>query len=292
MADNLFPGIFLGFCCYVIYFAYYLFEVGPFVLLLYPRTTRCTFTPQCLLASCYLHWFQLFFELFSKRTCQEQSFEVSTPKYVYWSTIGNSRSSLFQTKYTGSILSSLPTTIAHSFTLAVTLYQGSPRYRFFFTVPDRTVLRNDGTFQTVDDTSISHGTTFGGTRYRRIWRYFFGGIEKWRYFLDGRRFFDIWRYFLAVLQNDGTGPGTAKFDGTFLRVLKYDGSATEKYRNTNDEILDSTCRAAIKHAGTTPLMFLHTYIERANRGQTNRRTVKLTNSPASRETAFRHLAPK
>ena len=41
-------------------------------------------------------------------------------------------------------------------------------------------------------------------------------------------------------------------------------------RNTelrmNDEILDSTCRAAIKHAGTTPLMFLHTYIERTNRG--------------------------
>ena len=46
--------------------------------------------------------------------------------------------------------------------------QGSPRYLFFFTVPDRTVLRNDGTFQTVDGISISHGTTFGGTRYRRI----------------------------------------------------------------------------------------------------------------------------
>ena len=99
---------------------------------------------------------------------------------------------------------------------------------------------------------------------------------------DGFSVFD--GTFLAVLQNDGTGPGTAKFDGTFFRVLKYDGSATEKYRITNDEILDSTCRAAIKHAGATPLMFLHTYIER--------RTVKLTNSPASRETTFRHLAPK
>ena len=118
------------------------------------------------------------------------------------------------------------------------------------------VSKSDGIFYTVDGFSICDGT------------------------------------FLAVLQNDGTGPGTAKFDGTFLRVLKYDGSATEKYRITNDEILDSTCRAAIKHAGSTPLMFLHTYIERTNGGYSNRRTVKLTNSPASRETTFIHLAPK
>ena len=66
--------------------------------------------------------------------------------------------------------------------------------------------------------------------------------------------------FLAVLKYDGTGPGTAKFDGTFWRVLKYDGSATEKYRIKYEITPDSTCRAAIKHAGTTPVMFLHTYL--------------------------------
>ena len=48
------------------------------------------------------------------------------------------------------------------------ILQGSPRYCFFLTAPDRTVLQNDGTIQSVDGISISHGTTFDGKQYRRI----------------------------------------------------------------------------------------------------------------------------
>ena len=47
---------------------------------------------------------------------------ISTPRYVYWSTIGTSSSPYFQLKFTGLNLSSLPTTTAHFNTFADTLH--------------------------------------------------------------------------------------------------------------------------------------------------------------------------
>ena len=56
---------------------------------------------------------------FAMCACQEQYFEISTPRYEYWSTIGSS-SSHFHLKFTS--LSSLHTTTVHIFTLAVTFH--------------------------------------------------------------------------------------------------------------------------------------------------------------------------
>ena len=49
-------------------------------------------------------------------------FDISTPRYVYWSAIGNSSSPHFHLKVTGFTLSSLHAITAHFFTFAVTLY--------------------------------------------------------------------------------------------------------------------------------------------------------------------------
>ena len=59
---------------------------------------------------------------FAMCASQGQPFEISTPRYVYWSTIGNSSSPHFHLKATGFTLSSLHTTTAHFFTFAVTLH--------------------------------------------------------------------------------------------------------------------------------------------------------------------------
>ena len=60
-----------------------------------------------------------FFYVFAS---QEQSIEVFTSKYVYWSTIGNSCCPYFQLEEdTGLILVSLHTTTAHVLTFAVTV---------------------------------------------------------------------------------------------------------------------------------------------------------------------------
>ena len=53
---------------------------------------------------------------------QEQSFAVSTSKYVCWSTIGKSCYPDFQSEDTGFTLSALHTTTVHVFTLAVTVH--------------------------------------------------------------------------------------------------------------------------------------------------------------------------
>ena len=57
-------------------------------------------------------------------TCasHEHSFEISTPRYVYWAAIGNSCSPHYHLKVTGFSLSSLHTTTAHFCTSAVTLH--------------------------------------------------------------------------------------------------------------------------------------------------------------------------
>ena len=59
---------------------------------------------------------------FSVCEYQEQSFGVSTSKYLYWSTIGNSCYPHFQSEDTGFTLSALHTTTVHVFTLAVTVH--------------------------------------------------------------------------------------------------------------------------------------------------------------------------
>ena len=61
---------------------------------------------------------------FAMCASQEQSFEISTPRYVYWSTIGSSSSPHFHLKFTGFTLSLLYTSIhtAHFFSFAVTLH--------------------------------------------------------------------------------------------------------------------------------------------------------------------------
>ena len=59
---------------------------------------------------------------FSVCESQEQSFGVSTSKYVYWSTIGNSCYPHFQSEDTGFTLSALHTATVHVFTLAVTVH--------------------------------------------------------------------------------------------------------------------------------------------------------------------------
>ena len=59
---------------------------------------------------------------FAIRVSQEQSFEISTPRYIYWSTVGRSSSPQLYLKITGFSLSSLRTTTALFFMFAVTLH--------------------------------------------------------------------------------------------------------------------------------------------------------------------------
>ena len=56
---------------------------------------------------------------FAMCASQEQSFEISTPRCVYWSAIGTSSSRHFHLKVTRFTLSWLHTTTAHFFTFGV-----------------------------------------------------------------------------------------------------------------------------------------------------------------------------
>ena len=59
---------------------------------------------------------------FAMRASQEHYLEISTPRYAYWSAIGNLCSPHFHLKVTGFSSSSLHTTAAHFVTFAVTLH--------------------------------------------------------------------------------------------------------------------------------------------------------------------------
>ena len=71
---------------------------------------------------------------FTMCVSQEQSFQISTPGCIYWSTIGNSSCPHLQLKSTGFNLSSIHTTTAHFLTLNVTLHflEDSSALRIFF----------------------------------------------------------------------------------------------------------------------------------------------------------------
>jgi len=127
-------GMFLTCIAFSTFSCLYLSRVGTFSILLLKLYYFVGLSILEFFSCCHLYCFQLFYgvkvRVCSHPSClrvlhpstsrllclypKEQPFEISTPRYVYWSTIGNSSSPHFQLKFTGFTLSSLQTT-AHFF---------------------------------------------------------------------------------------------------------------------------------------------------------------------------------